>query len=264
VGYIYAFRYGDGHEFKIGVTANLDRRLKQLQTGSPRKLTLFTSVEHAEYREGEKFLKRWLAANKLEGGEENFDLLDDELIAAMAAVRVYVDEEVPLKRRVEGLGKLESGHEMLPATDPVREAYDRLLEIRDERDLLRPEEERLAAERARLDARYEALAEEEERLRLIVMDSIGAARGIDGVATWETVDGRRRFDEEWLKSDEPELFEAYRTKFDATRFRKEHPKEHAAHMRVTRVRVFLWFDEPCESDVFTLEGVDDDLSTGGE
>lgn len=231
VGWIYAFRYGGGHEFKIGITIDLDRRRKELQTGSPRTLTLLASIEHPAYREGETFLKRRLAANKLEGGKENFELSDDELIAAMAAARVYMDEEVPLRQRVRELSRLESTSDMLPGTDRVRSAYARLLELRVERAEL---DERKGA----LMEEERTLADEEDRLKLIVMDSIGAARGIDGVATWETIDGRRKFDEEWLKSDEPELFEAYRTKFDATRFRKEHREEHAAHMRVTRVRRF--------------------------
>ena len=43
---------------------------------------------------------------------------------------------------------------------------------------------------------------------------IGPAAGINGVATWKSVrDRNRRFDPEWLKSDEPDLFDAYRTRF---------------------------------------------------
>lgn len=93
------------------------------------------------------------------------------------------------------------------------------------RDRLRPEAERRAAEQEDLEARhaaeqeeldaryqdlvteYRALDDEEGRLRTIVMGEIGTARGITGVATWETVYGRGKFDEEWLRDDEPEMFE---------------------------------------------------------
>jgi len=71
--------------------------------------------------------------------------------------------------------------------------------------------------------------------------AIGAAKGIDGVATWLTRDGRRRFDPEWLKTDDPELYEAYTSyvpKFESARFKADDPEKYAAHQAVNRVRSF--------------------------
>lgn len=245
VGCIYAMRYGDSHQFKIGITAaEVEKRRKRLQTGSPMLLTVFRTIEHPAYKEGERFLHQRLAASKLAGGTENFALSDDDLNDAFAAVRIYMDEDVPRRLRVTGFAKLESTGDLLPATDPVLNARDQLLQIRRSRDQLRPEIERLAA-------LTKALNAEEERLRLIVMDAIGPARGIDGVATWDTVDGPRRFDSDWLRADDPELFDQYRTKFDAAQFRKERPSEHRAHMRVKRHRQFHWLDQPTDPDSVT-------------
>jgi hypothetical protein len=168
-----------------------------------------------------------------------------------------LNEELPRVRLVAEFTDLESTDEMLAPNRPAAAAFSRLREIRAERDLLRPETERRAADQEKLDARYAAeqeqldaryealrvgersLDEEEGRLRMIVMGEIEAARGIEGIATWETVDvGRKSFDEEWLEADEPEMYEKYSTRFDAARFRKDHPKDHAAHMRAKKVRRF--------------------------
>jgi hypothetical protein len=175
VGYIYAFRFGDSNEFKLGVTVDLKRRRREHQGSNARVLTLFDSIEHADYKDGEKHLKKLLAAHRLPGGEETFGLPDEELRAAMTAVRLYMDEELPLQRRVADYAKLESSDEMLAANDRMREAFERLQAIRREHDLLQPEADRLAAEQAKLSERYDTLDEEEKRLRTLVMDQIGLA-----------------------------------------------------------------------------------------
>ena len=45
-----------------------------------------------------------------------------------------------------------------------------------------------------------------------------------------------------MKADDPEQFEAYRTAFDNSRFRKEQPAVYDAHMRVTTHREFEWIN----------------------
>jgi hypothetical protein len=232
VGFIYAFRVGDSNEFKVGQSIDLKKRQKAHQVGNSRKLTLFDSIEHPDYKEGEKHLKKLLANHRLEGGTGTFGLSDEELTAALAATRVYLDEELPRLRRVAEYSKVETTGEMLAPTDPIRVAFARLQEVREARNRLRPAAKQRAAEQQQLDARhtaeqdeldtryrdldteYRELEDEEARLRTIVMGEIGAARGIEGIATWETVYGRGKFDEEWLRDDEPEMFEKYRTRFD--------------------------------------------------
>lgn len=228
MGYVYVFRYGDDDHFKIGRTANVNKRLKQLQTGSPRPLTVFELIETTDAKEGEEFLHRRLAHKCLIG--ENFALAPEEVREAVGEARTFL-EELPLRReqqsRVEQLTSIESSEEIFPPTDELLEQGRRLLQIR--------------AEKARHMAEFEDLALEEERLEIAIKLAIGAAKGIDGVATWQTVDGRRRFRPEWLKADNPELYEAYISyipKFESAKFKAEYPENYAAHQEVRRVRDF--------------------------
>lgn len=276
MGYIYVLRFGESNEYKVGRTVDLKKRQRAHQVGNPRKLTLFDSIEHDDYKEGEKYLKSLLADHRLEGGTETFGLSDEELTEALAATRVYLAEELPRRRRIEEFAGLVSAEEMLAPTEAAAEAFARLQEIRAKRARLRPEAERREAEQLELDSRYEAeqaaleeryreltaaefaLDDEEEQLRMVVMDEIGAARGIEGIATWETVYGRGRFDEEWLKEDEPELYEKYSIKFDGAAFRRDHKKAYEAHMRKTTSRVFRWIDEPDLDDGDGPDNITDD------
>jgi hypothetical protein len=116
---------------------------------------------------------------------------------------------------------------MLPPTAELVEQRRRLLQIR--------------AEKARRMADIADLALEEERLEAAIKLAIGAAKGIDGVATWQTRDGRRRFDPEWLNADDPELYAVYTSyvpKFESARFKADDPEKYAAHQVVNRVRSF--------------------------
>jgi hypothetical protein len=228
VGYVYFFRHGDDDQFKIGQTANVERRLKQLQTGSPKPLTVFDVIETADAKDVEAFLHRRLAHKCLIG--ENFALTPAEIRAAMGQARRFLDE-LPQRRevqeRLEPFSSIESSDEMLPPTAELMEHRRRLLQIR--------------AEKARRMADIADLTLEEERLEAAIKLAIGAAKGIDGVATWETRDGRRRFDPEWLKADDPELYAAYVSyvpKFESARFKAEDPEKYAAHQVVPRVRSF--------------------------
>ena len=67
MGYVYAFRHGHEDEFKFGQTSNLEQRLKSLQTGCPKPLTLFDCIETDDYKDGEKFILRRLAHKRLTG-----------------------------------------------------------------------------------------------------------------------------------------------------------------------------------------------------
>src|SRR5258708_22261495 len=129
--------------------------------------------------------------------------------------------------RLEQLSSFESNEEMLLPTDELLDQRRRLLQIR--------------AEKARHMAQVADLALEEERLETAVKLAIGAAKGIDGVATWQTIDGRRRFSPEWLKADNQELYEAYLSyvpKFESAKFKADDPENYDAHQEVRRIRAF--------------------------
>jgi hypothetical protein len=228
VGYVYVFRHGHDDHFKIGRTKNVEGRLKQLQTGSPRPLTVFDVIETPYALEGEKYLHRRLAHKCVSG--ENFGLPPDEVRDAVSKARKYL-EALPLlreeQRRLEPFSSMANTAEMLPATEELLEQRRRLMQIH--------------AEKAQRMAEVADLELEEEHLETAIKLAIGAAKGIDGIATWQTRDGRRLFDSEWLKEDNPELYEAYLSyvpKFESQRFRADNPDDYAAHQRLGRIRRF--------------------------
>jgi Meiotically up-regulated gene 113 len=55
-GYVYLIRQVGTNYYKIGITANLNKRLKQLQTGSANQLEIFHSIEVTNRKEVEKVL----------------------------------------------------------------------------------------------------------------------------------------------------------------------------------------------------------------
>ena len=54
--YLYVLRHGDSNLFKIGRTVDLARRMKQLATGNPDRLTLFACIETEDAAAGETYL----------------------------------------------------------------------------------------------------------------------------------------------------------------------------------------------------------------
>jgi hypothetical protein len=226
MGYVYAFRHGHEDEFKFGQTTNLEQRRKTLQTGCPKPLALFDYIETDDYKDGEKFILRRLAHKRLTG--EFCAVTADEAREAMEACRTYLKNELPRWREedheVDELSTIESGPEMLPTSEDVLEKYRQLLRLRAEKNLRKIEIDRLEVE--------------EVRLETAIKLAIGPAKGIEGVATWETGDSRRTFNSDTLKAVNPRLYEMYLTKFDRTRFRLERPDEYASCQHTTRIRHF--------------------------
>jgi Meiotically up-regulated gene 113 len=226
MGYAYAFRRGHEDEFKFGQTINLEQRRKTLQTGCPKPLALFDYVETDDYRDGEKFILRRLAHKRLTG--EFFAVTAEEACEAMEACRAYLKNELSRWREedheVDELNTIESGPEILPSSEDVLEKYRQLLRLRAEKNLRKIEIDRLEVE--------------ELRLETAIKLAIGRAKGIEGVATWETGDSRRAFKSETLKAVNPELYKMYLTKFDQTRFKMERPDEYASYQHTTRIRHF--------------------------
>jgi hypothetical protein len=261
-GYVYAFRYGDGDHVKIGRTNDLAKRRRALQGAHHNLLVLADSIEHDDYKEGEKYLHRLLKDRKVPssgtGSREHFDVGDAELALAFDETRRYLNWELPRRRELPKLEVLETGDDVLKTTQDMQVVKHRHEEVRarlsraqaqiDRLDdevskVCQPVYERQRAERERLNRVIHEVAVDEAELVTTVKMAIGPAAGIEGVATWKSVAGPRRFDSEWVKADDPEQFERYRTAFDAPRFRKEQPAAYEAHMRVTTHRRFEWVDE---------------------
>jgi hypothetical protein len=226
MGYVYAFRHGREDEFKFGQTANLERRRRTLQTGCPKQLTVFDFIETEDAKDGERFILRRLASKRLIG--EFCGVTVDQAAEAMNACRIFLEHELPRYREEDGkiadLSAVESGLEMLPSSEDVLEKYRQLLHLRAEKRLRQIEIDRMAAD--------------EKRLETVIKLAIGTAKGIEGVATWETGESRRAFNAEALKEAHRDLYDSYLTKFDQTRFRMERPNEYAAYQETKRVRKF--------------------------
>lgn len=261
-GMVYAFRVDPDH-VKIGSTKNLNSRRQGLQGAHHHLLELVDSIEHDEYKEGERYLHQQLAPRRTQdegvGSREHFRLSDEEVREAFNQTRRYLDLELPRRRELPKYESLEAGEDILPATEEMLGVKRRSDEVRATRASLQAEMDALDNEatqayqqvyqrqwsdRERLNRLIHQADVEEADLETTIKLAIGAAAGIAGVATWKSVrDRRRRFDPEWVKADDPELFDAYRTAFDAARFKKEQPSVHEAHMRVTTHREFEWVDE---------------------
>ena len=186
--YIYALRQGNEDIFKIGHAADVETRRKALRTGNP-ALTAFDRIETDDGRDGERFIHKRLDAKRL--GGEWFAVTADEASEAMQACRDFLEHELPKLKKERGeelaLKVVESGPEMLPSSEDLVSKYREL--------------RRLRAEKWRIEI-------EEERLVLAIKLAIGTAKGIEGVATWETRDCPR-FDNARFKADHPDTYESY-------------------------------------------------------
>jgi len=258
-GFVYAYRYGDGDHVKIGKTNDLSKRRRALQGAHHNPLVLVDSIEHDDYQEGEKHIHLLLGSRRVQaqgaGSREHFLVGDSELAEAFEETRNYLDRDLPRQRELAKYEALEASEDILPPTEDILQVRELFGELSAKRARLQPKWDRLddevrelqekqRAEREQLNREFAELDAEEQRLATTIKLAIGPAAGIDGVATWKSVrDRNRRFDPEWLKADDPELFEAYRTAFDQARFRKEQPAAHEAHMRVTTHRDFEWMSE---------------------
>ena len=72
MGYIYLIKCETDSQYKIGVSKSPQRRLKQIQTGNPSKVSLITTYQSEIAYKIEKVLQRRFSHLKKEG--EWFDL----------------------------------------------------------------------------------------------------------------------------------------------------------------------------------------------
>lgn len=83
MGFVYLICDFDNDKplYKVGVTKNnVQKRLKQLQTGSGGELTLVWTYESEHYRRVESWLHRRFKQFKTNGGKEWFSLPEREVL----------------------------------------------------------------------------------------------------------------------------------------------------------------------------------------
>jgi Meiotically up-regulated gene 113 len=208
-------RHGCENVFKFGKTTNFEQRPKGLQTGNPEQLTYFDFIKTDDYRQGETFIHRLLDSRRVNG--EFFSVTPDEAREAMQACRDFLEHELPRRKKAEELSTVESGPEMRPHSEDAWAMSRELLRLCQQKDRIQIEI---------------------TRLETAIQLAIGTARGIEGVATWETEDSRRTFNPEALKAANPELYDLYLTAFDRARFEMEHRAEYQSYLEAKRVRRF--------------------------
>lgn len=190
MGYVYILQSGSENLFKVGKTSGeLAARIKQLATGNPHPLTLFDSIETDDYAACETFLHGRLQSKRCTNGSarEFFELPPDELHAAIQDARDYLADDLPREKEAEKLTHEQDDGRIVQPSSADWDVYMNLLRAR--------EEEQLALTRK---TRFET------RLKLV----LGAASGLDGMATWKTQTAMR-FDLDSFKTAEPELHERY-------------------------------------------------------
>ena len=91
--FIYIIRCGKQNLFKIGISKDVDKRLKQLQTGNPHKLKCIFRIESLEIKATKieatihQFFKE---ANKKHVLNEWFNLSDDEVFNLAKCLNIFL------------------------------------------------------------------------------------------------------------------------------------------------------------------------------
>lgn len=196
--YLYVLRHGDSNLFKIGRSVDLARRMKQLATGNPDRLTLFDCIVTEDAAAGETYLLHRLRSRRSRRSDatEFVEVAPDELETLIADTRAFLGAFIPMQREAERLASHPSDDRILLPNDAEWEWYRALLEVREGIDSLTLERRRLEAE---------------------LKVAIGSAGALKGIATWAS-HSIARFDQESFRQAEPESYklfvvEEYRRQF---------------------------------------------------
>jgi hypothetical protein len=189
MGYVYILRSGETDCFKIGRTeSDVEARIKQLSTGNP-LLALFDVIETEHASKAEKFIHNRLQASRYRGraAKEFFvitpDLMGDEIQLA----RDYAENDLPRLAEVAKLAAGDCEDAWIAPTERATRIVDELLVVR---------------------AQLAVLANSKERLEADLKLLIGTAVGVEGLASWNVVEGHR-LDAVALARDEPILYARY-------------------------------------------------------
>jgi len=201
VAVVYMLRNGDEDLFKVGWGRSIEERLRDHHTSNPH-LTVFEVIEagsNAAATSCEAYLKGVLQSRRHPSAgstREFFALTTAEAEDAARDARTYLAEDFPMKGKADLLAVEACDGRILVPGDAEWDAFRRLLPVCEENY-------RTGAEKARL----------ENQLKL----AIGTAEALDGVATWRS-HTRTKFDEAWFKSEQPDVWRAFRRESRTRRF----------------------------------------------
>lgn len=187
--FLYVLRHGDSNLFKIGRTVDLARRLKQLATGNPDRLTLFASIETEDAAAGETYLLHRLRSRRSRRSDatEFVEIPPGELETMIEDTRAFLEAFIPKQREVERLAGYQTDGRVVLPNQGQWESYRALLDVREDIDSLTLKRKRLEVE-----------------LKL----AIGSAAELKGIATWAS-HSFVRFDKESLRLCQPETYDLF-------------------------------------------------------
>jgi hypothetical protein len=200
IEYVYVLQSGSSHLFKIGRTSgNVEKRIKQLNTGNPHSLTTFDVIETEEAACCETYLHQRLRTSKHfgSGGTEFFEIAPDDIRSILQDAREFLIQYVAARKLADEYQSTQSEDRSIEPSAELQNDYRRLLEIRRQIDMLTFERELI-----------------EFRLKA----ALGSASELKGIATWKT-HLSPFFDKKTFRQDNPNLYAEYETKRPQRTFR---------------------------------------------
>ena len=197
MGYVYILRSGNENLFKIGKSMDVEDRIRGLATGNPR-LTVFDRIETEDEAESETYLLKRLRSKRFRGSsaQEFFEITPEALQNVIQEAREFLPSFLETRQAADRLADEKSTARMALPSGEDMALYERLLEVREQED-------RCHYERLHL----------ENKLKLV----IGTAAGLEGMASWKTLE-KTKFDRAAFKKERPELYQEYSTMVFERRF----------------------------------------------
>lgn len=189
-GNVYVLQSGSVNLFKIGrTTGSVEKRIKQLNTGNPHPLVMFDVIETEEASSCETYLHKRLRTTQHfgSGGTEFFAIEPDDLMAVLKDARSFLSEYISAKKAAEEYKAMPSEDRVIEPTEELQDDYRRLLEIREQQDMLKFERELIECR---------------------IKSALGTASEIRSIATWKT-SLVTRFDQDLFSEENVELYSQY-------------------------------------------------------
>ena len=194
--YVYILGAQGTARTKIGRTKGaIADRIAQLQTGNPFVIVERDHIATNHASKVESYLHALLATSRGRTGEW-FELSDDELQGALGQAREYAAHLEANATELAALAAAPVEQREEAPTDRDRSQHLELLA--------------LYAEKKRIDVEIE---KREDALKL----RIGAASGLESIASWKLVEGSR-LDQSRLKRERPELYDEFAAPTASRRF----------------------------------------------
>jgi len=150
---------------------------------------MFDVIETEEASLCEKYLHQRLRTSKHfgSGGTEFFEIDPDELRSVLKDARAFLNEYISAKNTADEYKAAQSEDRIIEPTEELQKEYRRLLDIREQMDMLEFERELI-----------------EYRIKA----ALGTASELRGIATWKT-SLAMRFDQDSFRQANPDLHAQY-------------------------------------------------------